>query len=87
MYHLSMEESWDILIELNHGTQDMWMAALGASASVEYDTGWRRHIGCLKSRVIFRKRATNNRALLRKMTCKEYETSYDIICERVMFTY
>jgi len=33
-------------------------------------TGWRRPIRCLKLQVIFRKRATNYRALLRKMTCK-----------------
>ena len=33
------------------------------------NTGWRRSIGCLKLQVIFRKRATNSRALLRKMTC------------------
>ena len=32
-------------------------------------TGWRRPIGCLKLQVIFRKRATNYRALLREMTC------------------
>ena len=32
------------------------------------DTGWRRPIGCLKLQAIFRKRATNYRALLRKMT-------------------
>ena len=41
-------------------------------------TGWRRPIGCLKLQVIFRKRATNDRALLRKMTCKDkasYESS------------
>ena len=30
------------------------------------DTGWRRPTGCLKLQVIFRKRATNYRALLRK---------------------
>jgi len=30
-------------------------------------TRWRRPIGCLKSQVIFRRRATNYRALLRKM--------------------
>ena len=39
-------------------------------------TGWRRPIGCLKLQVIFRKRATNYRALLRKMTCKD-KASYD----------
>ena len=32
------------------------------------NTGWRRLIGCLKLHVIFRKRATSYRALLRKMT-------------------
>ena len=31
-------------------------------------TGWRRCIGCLNSQVSFRKRATNHRALLQKMT-------------------
>jgi len=31
-------------------------------------TGWRRLIGCLKLQVFFRKRTTNYRALLRKMT-------------------
>ena len=35
-----------------------------------HTTGWRRRIACLKLQVIFRKRATNYRALLRKMTCK-----------------
>jgi len=34
-------------------------------------TGWRRPIGCLKLQVIFRKRATNYRALLRKFTYED----------------
>jgi len=34
-------------------------------------TGWRRPIGCLMLQVIFRKRATNYRALLRKTTWKD----------------
>jgi len=38
--------------------------------------GWWRPIGCLKSQVIFRKRATNCRALLREMTYKD-TASYD----------
>ena len=33
--------------------------------------GWRRLIGCLKLQVIFGKRATNYRALLRKMTYED----------------
>jgi len=47
-------------------------------------TGWRRLIGCLKSQVIFRKRATNSRALLRKMTYED-KASYDSTppCTRV----
>ena len=32
---------------------------------------WRRPIGCLKLQVIFRKRAADYRALLRKVTCKD----------------
>jgi len=35
------------------------------------NTGWRRPIGCLKLQVTFRNRATNYRALLRKMTYKD----------------
>ena len=42
----------------------------------EIITGWRRLIGCHKLQVIFRKRATNFRALLRKMT-NENKASYD----------
>ena len=34
-------------------------------------TGWRRLIGCLKLQVGFRKRASNYRALLQKVTCKD----------------
>jgi len=34
-------------------------------------TGWRRPIGCLKLHVIFRKRASNYRAVLWKMTYKD----------------
>jgi len=41
-----------------------------------HGTEWRRPIGSLKSQVIFRKRATNYRALLRKMTYKD-NASYD----------
>ena len=48
------------------------------STSTRNVTGWRRLIGCLKLQVIFRKRATNYRALLRKMTCKD-KASYDSI--------
>jgi len=38
------------------------------STAMDVSTGWRRPVGCLKLQVIFRKRATNYRALLRKMT-------------------
>jgi len=39
-------------------------------------TGWRRLIRCLKSQVRFRKRATNYRALCRKLAYKD-KASYD----------
>jgi len=35
------------------------------------ETGWRRPIGCLKMHIVFRKRATNHRALWRKITFKD----------------
>ena len=38
---------------------------------VETNTGLRRPIGCLKLQIIFRKRAINYRAFVRKMTCKD----------------
>jgi len=38
---------------------------------VQSNTEWWWLIGCLKLQVIFRKRATNYRALLRKMTCQD----------------
>jgi len=36
-----------------------------------FDTGWQRPIGCLTLQVIFRKRATNYRLLLQKITYKD----------------
>jgi len=50
-------------------------------------TGWRRLIGCLKLQIIFCNRATNYRALLRKMTYKD-KASYGSslpCCEDVLF--
>ena len=46
-------------------------------------TGWRRCIGCLKLQVSFFKRASNYRALLRKMTSKDkasYGSSQSGVC-------
>jgi len=52
-------------------------------ACVNVHTVWRRLIGCFKLQVIFRKKATNYRALLRKMTCED-KASYDsIICTQI----
>jgi len=42
-------------------------------------TRWRRPVGCLQLQVIWHKRATNYRALLRKMTYKD-KASYDSMC-------
>ena len=39
-------------------------------------TGWQPPIGCLKLQVIFRKRATNYRALAQERTYKD-KASYD----------
>ena len=44
--------------------------ALTESQSMER-TEWRRPIGCLKLQIIFRKRATNYRALLQEMSFKD----------------
>jgi len=68
-----------------HMIEDIWSMHLhicsiqtrGDSTSYKTDdTGWRRCIGCLKLQVFFRKRATNHRALSRKMTSKDktYDT-------------
>ena len=43
----------------------------------QLDTGWRRLIRCLKLQVIFCKRATKCRVLLRKMTYED-KASYDL---------
>ena len=45
-----------------------WVSSAN-SVILPCSTGWRKPRGCLKLQVIFRKRATNYRALLRKMTC------------------
>ena len=49
------------------------------------DTWWRRPLGCLKLQVIFRKRATYYRALLRKITYED-EAPYDTtpLCSMVV---
>ena len=49
----------------------VWGAFVSTQKNHKMHTGWRRPIGCLKSQVIFRKRATTYRALLQKMTCKD----------------
>jgi len=48
-----------------------WNWVLKHRLVIHICTGWRRPIGCLKLQFIFRKRATNYRALLRKMTYKD----------------
>ena len=52
-------------------------------------TGWQGLIGCLKLQVVFRKRATNYRALLRNMTwrdkasCDSTPTQYDWVMSHI----
>jgi len=62
---LSSDIFWDTRCRCLIGTCDVGL-----------DTGWRRFIGCLKLQVIFRKRAANYRALLRKMSYED-KASYD----------
>jgi len=51
-------------------------------------TGWRRPIGCLKLQVIFRKRPTNYRVLLRKMTCEDKAScGSSPLCRRLLQYY
>jgi len=59
------------------------MSLLHTPRSVFVSKGWQRLIGCLKLQVIFRKRATNYRALLRKMTYEDkpsYASSPPCMC-------
>ena len=54
--------------------------------SGEYGTGWRRPTECHQSQVIFCNRATDYRALLRKMTYKDkasYGSSPPCICRAI----
>jgi len=48
----------------------VYWAQVGIQTSL-LTTGWRRPIGCLKLQVMFRNRANNYRALLRKMIYKD----------------
>jgi len=58
---------------------EFWLAKCPKTSNLQslyILTGWRRPTGCLQLQVIFCTRATNHRALLRKMTCKD-KASYD----------
>ena len=66
-----------LLLDVEHSQKttlkSFWILNLAASSNPRIctwrdETGWRRPIGCLALQVAFRKRATNYRALLRKMT-------------------
>jgi len=78
-----------VLLGIRHPRQKQWRIWMShvthrwrqrptnlSTNSCSTTTGWRRLIGCLKVQVIFRKRATNYRALLRKMTYED-QVSYD----------
>ena len=52
------------------------MSCAQAIVQIDANTGWRIPIVCLELQVIYRKRATNYRALLRKMTEND-KASYD----------
>jgi len=59
---------------MNQSRTENW-AHLNRDIEIKSGTRWRRPIKCLKLQVSFRKRATDYRALLRKMTC-EGKASY-----------
>jgi len=52
-------------------TRVSWVPLLPGFRDQTCHTGWRRRTGCLKLQVIFRKRASNYRVLLRKITSKD----------------
>ena len=83
VWHDSRLRSWGIS-QISHGRTHVHIHALYTYVCVytciylllhSQGTGFRRLIGCLKLQVIFRKRATNYRALLRKIPCED-KTSY-----------
>jgi len=90
-YHVYIKnDGWKRILGLESrwGTYEMW------SVNATCATGWRRLIGSPKVQIIFHKRATKYRALLRKMTYKDkgsYEssppcmrnTSWDLTCTAV----
>jgi len=54
-----------------------------------FNTGWRRLIGSPKLQIIFHKRATKYRSLLRKITYKDkgsYESSPPCMCDEIINT-
>jgi len=65
------DESWHTW--MSHVTHER---VVSRRRGARWTTGWQWPIGCLKSQVIFHKRATNYRALLPKMTHKD-KASYD----------
>ena len=60
LYKTTIELNFLCKMNLEHTTFNVTKSTIG----------WRRLIGCLKLQVIFRKRATKYRALLRKLTSK-----------------
>ena len=82
-WHDSHIYTWFVTWHMTHtqgpGMHLPWRGTITQSTTTHAHvkrTGWRRLIGCLKLQVIFRKRATNHRALLQKMTYED-KASYD----------
>ena len=68
--------------------RDLQKRPTHSHARLRYATGWRRRRGYLKLQVVCRKRTTNYRALLRKITCKEkafYDSMPPCNISRVFF--
>ena len=74
-------------VKLLVGYQSAISPFLGGACRCVHDTEWRRPIGCLELQVTFRKRATNYRSLLRKITYKD-KASYgsSLPCMYIAYT-
>jgi len=71
---------YECIYKLYHSNVFIWGFTMARPFDVfqKRATGWRGLIGSLKLQIIFHKRATKYRSLLRKMTCKDkgsYESS------------
>ena len=90
--HKTTKPSLHILRDCTRQTPKLSSCSYMRCSHMRYSyTGWRRLIGSPKLQIIFHKRATKYRSLLRKMTCKDkgsYESSPPCIrCLYIRWSY